>query len=328
LNPRTLESSNPAVRIRLYQKGDERRIVGLFKEVYGKDLTVEQWRWKYLGQGNLRVWAAVALNENDEMVAHYGGIPVRMIFRGRHITGCQCVDAMVREGYRAKEQGIAQSEGIFYRLGNLLYDTFGTFFYAFPGDVYYNWGRKAGHIVECMDVPEYRYGCSSRVTHHASRFYSLKPIEWADKRIDDLWNRVKGNLGWTMVRDRELVAWRYATNPFYKHTIYGLEFLFSKRLSGWVVVRENGDDLMVMDMVFEDSALEVLLRETIHLAFSSGKRQLRLWLPYRYKKRLLSTGFEPVDIRTWMPNFIRYKVAEPEEIRENFYYTMGDTDFL
>ncbi len=321
------------ITVRLYQNGDEQQIVRLFEEVYGKPLTIEQWRWKYLGQGNLRVLAAVALNEQDEIVAHYGGIPVRMIFRGRHITGCQCVDAMVRKEYRAREQGIPVTEGSFYRMGNLLYDTFGTFFYAFPGDVYYNWGRKTGHIEECMDVPEYRCDCSrrsgaSRITHHASRIYSLKQIDWADKRIDDLWNRVKGNLGWTMVRDREFVEWRYATNPFYKHAIYGLEFLFSKRLSGWVVVRENGDDLMAMDLVFEDSALKVLLRETINLAFSSGKRQLRLWLPYRYNKRLLSTGFEPVDIRTWMPNFIRYKVAESEEIRQNFYYTMGDTDFL
>ncbi len=146
--------------MRLYKKGDEHQIVKLFKAVYGRDLTVEQWRWKYLGQGNLRVWSVGAFNENDELIAHYGGIPVRMIFRERHIIGCQCVDAMVRRDYRAKELGITQKEGVFYKISNLLYDTFGTFFYAFPGDVYYNWGRKTGHIEECMDVPDYRYQCS------------------------------------------------------------------------------------------------------------------------------------------------------------------------
>jgi len=318
------------ITVRLYQKGDEYQIVRLFREVYGKDLTVEQWMWKYLGQGNLRVWAAVAFNEKDEIVAHYGGIPVRMIFRGRHITGCQCVDAMARKEYRAKEQGIPQTESAFYKISNLLYDTFGTFFYAFPGEVYYNWGRKTGHIEECMDVPEYRYACgrrsgASRITHHASR---LRPIDWSDKRIDDLWNRVRDSLGWAMVRDREFIAWRYEANPFYKHAIYGLEPLFSKRLSGWVVVREEGDDLMLMDTVFEDGALEALLKEAINLASLYGKGRLRLWLSERYKERLLSAGFEAVDIRTWMPNFIRYRVAESEEIRRNLYYTMGDTDFL
>jgi len=320
-------------RIRLYEKGDEYQIVRLFKEVYNKDLTVEQWMWKYLGQGNLRVWSAVALNENGELIAHYGGIPVRMTFRGRHIIGCQCVDAMVREDFRAKKIGIPQTEGVFYKLSNLLYDTFGTFFYAFPGDVYYNWGRKAGHIEECMDVPDYRYDCgrgahASRITHHASRFYSLKPIGWTDQRIDELWGRVEGEIGWAVVRDREFIKWRYETNPFYKHKIYGLEGLFSRRLSGWVVLRENGDDLMITDSVFEDGSLEPLLRKVAGLGCSMGKKQVRMWLPDRYKKGLLSEGFEPIDIRTWMPNFIRFKVAEPEEIRQNLYYTMGDTDFL
>lgn len=313
-------------KIRLYQQGDEDQIVNLFHEVYGKPLTIEQWRWKYLGQGNLRPWAAVAENEKQEIVAHYGGLPVRMFFRGKHITGCQCVDAMVRKEYRAKEQGIHQTESAFYKISNLLYETFGTFFYAFPGDVYYNWGRKTGHIEECMDVPEYRYDCWRGV--HASRFYSLKPIDWGDERIDDLWDRVRSNIGWAMVRDREFLEWRYKSNPFYQHRIYGLEKAFSRKLSGWVIVRENGDDLMVMDLVFEDGGLEALLRETINLGCSQGKKQVRLWLPYRYKARVLSTGFEAFDIRTWMPNFVAYKVAESEEIRQNFYYTMGDTDFL
>jgi len=316
------------MKIRLYKKGDEQQITGLFQEVYGKNLTIEQWKWKYLGQGNLRVWAAVAENENQEIVAHYGGLPVRMFFRGRHIIGCQCVDAMVRKEYRAKEQGIPQAGSAFHKISNLLYETFGTFFYAFPGDVYYNWGRKTGHIEECIEVPEYRHDCSSHMTHSAVRLYSLKPIEWTDIRIDELWDRVKGNLGWAMIRDREFIAWRYKSNPFYQHRIYGLEKVFSRKLSGWVIVRENGDDLMVMDMVFEDGALEVLLRETIHIGRSMGKKQVRLWLPERYREKLLTLCFQQVDIRTWMPNFVAYKVAESAEIRENFYYTIGDADFL
>ena len=316
------------MKIRLYKKGDEQQIIRLFKEVYGKYLSIEQWQWKYLGQGNLRVWAAVAENEEQDIVAHYGGLPVRMFFRGRHIIGCQCVDAMVRKEYRAKEQGIPQTRSAFFNVSNLLYETFGTFFYAFPGDVYYNWGRKTGHIEECLEVSEYRHGCSSHMTHSAFCLYSLKAIEWKDKRIDELWGSVKGSLGWAMIRDREFIEWRYKSNPSYKHRIYGLEKAFSRRLSGWVIVRENGDDLMVMDMIFEESALEILLLETINIGHSMGKKQIRLWLPERYRENLLSSCFERVDIRTWMPNFVAYKVADSAEIRENMYFTMGDTDFL
>jgi hypothetical protein len=312
--------------IRLYQKGDEEQIVQLFNEVYGKPLTIEQWRWKYFGQGNLRVWAAVALDENGAIVAHYGGLPVRMIFKGRHITACQCVDAMVKESHRAKSLGIPQTEGAFYRVCNLLYDTFGTFFYTIPGDVCYNWGKKTGHIEECITVIEYRYNVQNPVTTRG--FYSLRPILWGDERIDNLWHNVSHGLGWVMVRDREFLHWRFETNPFYQHYLYGLEHLFSRKLLGWGVYRENSDELLLMDLVFEERALDVLLMKFVRLAHSLGKKQVRLWLPQRYHPILETAGFEPYDIRTWIPNLTRYKAAEASEVKEKLYYTMADTDFL
>ena len=314
------------IAIRLYERGDEIQIVRLFQEVYGKPLTVEQWRWKYLGQGNLRVWAALAFNSAGELVAHYGGLPVRMIFKGRHITACQCVDAMVKKGYRANDLGIAQTEGIFYRLGNLLYDTFGTFFYAFPGDVYYNWGRKTGHIEPCLDVPEYRLNCDTKPI--GSSLYRLKVISWDDSRVDKLWRKVQKDIGWAMVRDREFIEWRYQKNPFYNHTLYGLENIISRRLLGWAIVREDGEDWRIMDALFIPSSMEILLSKVAAAGSGMNKKHVKIWLPDRFKERLLAMGFVPHDIHTWMPNFVRFKTADTKEIKDNFYYTMGDTDFL
>lgn len=314
------------VRIRLYEKGDEQQITRLFQEVYGKPLTIKQWQWKYLGLGNLRVWASVAFNEKGELVAHYGGIPVRMLFRGRHIIACQCVDAMARSGYRAKDMGIPQTESIFYRVCNLLYDTFGTFFYTFPGDVCYNWGKKTGHIEECLEVPEYRYQCDKRVSE--GLLYSFSPVDWGDPEIDRLWDRVCKDLGWVMVRDREFIQWRYQDNPFFKHYPYAVKGIFSHRFLALAVVRESGNDLLVMDLVFEDAVLEILLRKLINHAHSRDKKQIKIWLPDRYKSRLMNIGFKPCDIRTWIPNLTRYRVATAREVSENLYYTMGDTDFL
>jgi hypothetical protein len=314
------------VDIRLYRKGDEHHIVRLFQEVYGKPLTVEQWRWKYLGQGNLRVWAALAFNNKGELVAHYGGLPVRMFFRGRHITACQCVDAMVKKGYRANDLGIAQTESIFYRLGNLIYDTFGTFFYAFPGDVYYNWGRKTGHIEECLTVPEYRLNCDGNL--RSSSLYRLRVIGWDDSRVDELWRKVEKDIGWAMVRDREFIDWRYNRNPFYKHVVYGLEHIISKKLHGWAVVRDDGEDWRIMDAVFISTCMETLLAKVAAAGSGMNKKQIKIWLPDVFKQRLQAAGFNSYDIHTWMPNFIRFKTADTEEIRDNFYYTMGDTDFL
>jgi hypothetical protein len=317
----------PDVKIRLYEKGDEHQIVRLFKTVYGKDLTVEQWQWKYLGQGNLRVLSAVSVNERDEIVAHYGAVPVRMRFRGSTIIACQLVDAMVLKGYRAGDLGLSKKQGLFYKLGNLLYETYTTFFYAFPGIVYYSWGRKAGHIEESIEVTEYRTKCKDRGKMN-TLLYSLNPLAWTDERIDDLWSEVRNSLGWTVERDREFLKWRYRENPFYTHSLYGLQSIFSDSLLGLVVIREEGDDIMVMDLVFKDEKLETLLLKTANSFSGKGKNMLRIWIAERYGKRLVKSGFEPFNTGTWIPNFIHVKVADSKEIKDNLNYTMGDTDFL
>jgi hypothetical protein len=316
-----------SVEVRLYREGDEKQIVRLFRTVYGQDLTVEQWRWKYLGQGNVRAYAAVGVAPDGEIVAHFGALPIRMRFRDRSIQAFQLVDAMVKAEWRAKTLGLPPNQSIFYRLGCLLYETYTTFFYAFPGVVYRSWGLKAGHIEDALVVVEYRCRCGD-VRRNAGRGYALKPLNPLDPRIDSLWLDVRESLRWSAARDREFLRWRFAANPFRAHRFYALVHPFRRGLLGWVVLRDDGRDVRVMDLLFRDGMLPALLARTARVAGRNGAEHLRLWLPDRYRATLLAAGFAAVDIQTWMPAFRHVRVADPDEIRPNLYYTMGDTDFL
>jgi len=86
--------------IRLYKAGDEMGIVKLFKEIFNREMTLEEWRWKYTGQGNKKVYSSIAINENNEIVAHYGGVPHRMIYHGKEVYGLSIGDVMVHPAFR------------------------------------------------------------------------------------------------------------------------------------------------------------------------------------------------------------------------------------
>ena len=76
--------------IRHYEKGDEVQIAKLFEYVFHQTMTVEQWRWKYDGQGLYDNKSAVATNEEGGIIGHFGGIPLRMWFKDRFssLSGC------------------------------------------------------------------------------------------------------------------------------------------------------------------------------------------------------------------------------------------------
>ena len=63
-------------RIRQYREEDESAVLSLWRTVFGKDISIDYWRWKYLANpyGN-RILLCV--KQTGEVVVLYGGIPYR-----------------------------------------------------------------------------------------------------------------------------------------------------------------------------------------------------------------------------------------------------------
>jgi len=88
------------VTVRLYQDGDEHGIVRLFREVFGREMTLDEWRWKYRGRGNRKVYSSVGVTDSGEIVAHYGGMPHRMTYHNREVYGLAIGDVIVHPKFR------------------------------------------------------------------------------------------------------------------------------------------------------------------------------------------------------------------------------------
>jgi len=307
--------------IRHYEKGDEVQIARLFDSVFHQTMTVEQWRWKYEGQGFLNQKSVVATNEEGGIIGHFGGIPLRMRFKDKVIVGYQGADVMVDEKYR----GLPNRRGVYFNICRFFYENLPSFVYGFSNLDHLKLGMLLGFFEKAIAV-------NDTVIHaakHAIPLYNLELMGWEDSSINALWNQVSESLGWGIVRDTAFLKWRYGHNPFRSYKLYGLKKRFTKGILGWIVTREGSDDeLFIMDMIFRDEHFENLLKKIMSMAYKHGGKKVILWLSGKYYERLRSMGAAFFKRGTYITNCVWVKMCESTEMEQNLYYTMGDTDFL
>ncbi|MBI5849114.1 MAG: GNAT family N-acetyltransferase [Nitrospirae bacterium] len=309
--------------VRLYQEGDECGIVRLFNEVFEREMTVEEWNWKYKGRGNSSVYSAVAVNSAQETVAHYGGIPHRMIYLGRDIYGLAIGDVMVHPKLRGlklfkKTAELVPEEAV----RNNIY-----LGYGFPNQRALRLPEKLGLYEKIEDV----YEASKKICFQttAARFYfSLSPLSFDDNRIDLLWNDVKTRLKLAVVRDRDYLSWRYQRHPFYSYELWGLQRRWGGGLLGFAVLRRDGEQMLLVDFACRFEMLKNLLRKVENYCWTAGFKRLLLWHPEFLNSSLESLGFVVGPSLTCIPRTTHELTMKKEEIKGNFFYTMGDTDFM
>lgn len=307
--------------IRHYDKGDETQIIRLFDAVFHQPMTVEQWRWKYEGQGFLNKKSVVATNEEGGIIGHFGGIPLRMCFKGGMIVGYQGADVMVNEKYR----GLPNRRGLYFNICRFFYEDLPSFVYGFSNLDHLRLGMLLGFFEKAVTVND----TVMQTSNHLIPLYDFEPMGWGDSEINSLWNQVYESLGWGIVRDTAFLKWRYGHNPYRPYKLYGLRKKFTKGILGWIVTREGSDDeLFLIDMIFKDEHFENLLKKALSMAYKQGKKRVILWLSSKYHGRLRSMGAASLNRGTYITNCVWVKMCESSEMEQNLYYTMGDTDFL
>jgi 2-polyprenyl-3-methyl-5-hydroxy-6-metoxy-1,4-benzoquinol methylase len=310
--------------MRKYQKGDENGIIKLFKEVFGREMTIDEWRWKYRGQGSERIHSVVALNSDHEIIGHYGGIPLRTLYLGKEIKILSTCDVMIHPAYRGfwmlkKITGVFKNDAI---------NNGFRMCYGFPTEKTLMLpAERLGIIERCLRISEAKKDVN--FNNNLNRFlFRLSPLNFDDKRINMLWKAVRGEFEFTVIRDRDYLKWRYKNNSVFSYEIWGLSKRWGTSLFGLAALKmDSAENLSIMDMIFRKDALIPLLQKIENLAFSIGKKGLVLWMPERYHNLLKKNGFVLKDYGV-LGQIVGDDFIQKDEIDSLFYFSMGDTDYL
>jgi len=310
--------------IRLYKHGDEHGIIKLFRDIFGREMTIEEWRWKYVESYPHRVYSAVAEHEEFGIVGHYGGVCLPLIHKGKLMRGLAICDVMVYPKFRgiktlkllssimpreAVKDGIIIGYG-FPNINTLLRP-------ALSLGVY----EKVEDVLEGSKDVTFK----NNSTRYAFRFF---PLDYSDTRIDHLWDSCKNNLALSVVRNRHYLEWRYKNHPFFHYELWGLRKRLGRQLLGIVILRREKDRALLIDFLSMKDMLKPLFHKVENYLYSAGMKTLSLWFPPFMEKQIGAFGFSTKKAPTSIPRTTYEGFLTREEMAGKFFYTMGDTDFL
>jgi len=307
--------------IRDYKTGDEEGITSLFRQVFGQDMTLTQWTWKYgvLGKGNM--YTKVAEDASKRIIAHVGGIPLRGVFRHSKMQFFQMTDVMVHPEVR----GFLGRKNIFDVIMKSAFEDIerdfpDVFCYGFSGARPFIIGKRVG----IYDEVEQAVDISTQLSRSFFNPYTVHTMQWDDDRLDSFWDGVSKGISLAVVRDKEYLCWRYSTNPFFTYRLLGF-FLFGK-LKGWVVIRRSADETLVIDLLTERQRCGNILKSLCNYLICTGEKKMRFWLPPNWRDTIKGYSFQESGVI--VTNVVWKLPLQTPVVKDNFYYTMGDVDIF
>jgi len=324
LSERKYRLPENAVTIRMYKEGDEYGIVKLFKEIFGREMSLNEWRWKYIESYPKKIYSSVAVHEELGIVGHYGCVCLPILHESRLTRGLAICDVMINPKFRGIRtlrdlSGIPPSEAVKdgIRLG-----------YGFPNKD--TLMRPALNLGIYENIEEVIEACKEPAFHKGPVRYGFKlfPLDYTDNRIDRLWESAADNLKLAVVRDSQYLSWRYKRNPLFDYQLWGLKKRLGEELLGLAVLKKEMRRTLIMDFFFKDNLFKPLLVKLENHIHSTGTEEVKLWIPPSMEKIFSDSGFSTAPSGISIPRTTHENTLTKDDIKGRFFYTMGDTDFL
>jgi GNAT superfamily N-acetyltransferase len=221
-------------RIRPYRPGDEKALVTLWTEAFGRSMTEEHWRWKVKGRPTPVENVGIAVAADDRPIFQFVGIPCPAIVLGAHRTVMVGADVVTAPEFRRRGVFTATARRLFETwreagvalvLG-LANDRWGSRAEALGYERYFQlrWlirplrpERILAHKTRLPGLARLRGlgGLWNRVWDRATPAASeitVRTLASATADIDAIWERGLGPVN-SVIRDRAWVAWRYGGSP-------------------------------------------------------------------------------------------------------------------
>jgi hypothetical protein len=315
--------------IRSFRAGDEAQILDLFNRCFPHaPRSLEHFRWKYQRNpyGNERI--SLAFEEGGRLVGHYAGYPVRLCGTG---SPTRPGDGLESPSHIAHHIGDTMTDPAVRHVGRGLTSILGRtarhFYETFcEGKVAFNFGFNVANIQTFST----RYLRAERVAPVAYRVWEHPaPLarwqRWARGYQIEVVNEVTPEFdafgsGFMVRRDAQYLRWRYLQRPDVSYLFLALRRW--RRLVGWSVFRIRDERLLWVDGLSDSLAsTEILLRQ------AAEGRAIECW---NREDALLALGFEsrpePQDLGVMCVPFTMPDAVA--RLRQDFHYTMGDSDLV
>ena len=306
----------------------------LFREVFGKTMTPQQWSWKY-GQGR---GMAVGLARGERLIAHYGGVTRRLQYFGEPALGCQVCDVMVDK--RAREaltrRGPMHKVGATFLEAQIGWGLPHLVGFGFPNDRHLGVAQRLGLYAEvdavvCLTWPASSGMAPGVACELLGTEGGVLPRRQC-KVIERLWTAMAASfpdcvLG---VRDAEWLQHRYLQHPEHRYDVVLVRRRWTLRPVGVLVLRQHERHLELLDLLAAPEHFAALVAVARARAATAGLDHLNCWVTAS-RKHLFEAIDAPelavTDLNIRIPANVHTAGPSAEALRGRWFLMAGDADF-
>ncbi len=315
------------MEIRDYNEGDEIQILQLFEESFGKKLSLDFWKWRFLNNPTNKLMIKL-MWDNNTLVGHYAVSPVKLMFDDEVVLSSLSMTTMTHPNYAGK--------GIFSELAHSLYtdeaaqnnlsSVFGypnnNSHYAFIKNL--NWKNLESVPTFSINVNNIK-PC---VINNVVEFF-----EFTKEHELTFSNIYKKHLV-KVARTVEYLNWRYVKNPINNYIFFEYKFNSENYFAVTKIFKSFSNpaffEIDILELVFPAN-YEILLMLLNAITFKyklSNLSKINIWLSLNDDRHILleKIGFEnnlPITYSGIKVLDNNYK--EMYDSR-NWMYSMGDSD--
>ncbi len=321
----------PRWRITTVTSQEKENIIALFNQVFQPNqMSTALWEWKY-GQGRglgILAW------QNQQLVAHYGGILRKISYLGQYKTAIQITDVMVA----VKERGVFTRQGAFFLVTTTFLENYVGYrtpvwvAYGFPSERHVKLAEHLGLYARVGEMKELRWPALTAKSKIWIQIRHLQPQQYFKEQplINQLWEKMAVTLRQALVgvRNSAYLYHRYLCHP---HKHYEL-LLISRRFTGQalalVVIYREDDLCKIMDYIGDIKWIPLAIYQIRCFAGRWGLRQVQVWITQNFITAFPSESVEQHDLGIYIPHNIWSDTFSPNQIKNQWWLMAGDTDFL
>jgi hypothetical protein len=264
------------VIIREVTTEDEDKVRFLFALCFGKELSRQEWAWKYKDSP----WgstAAIAV-DGEDIIAHYGGMKMQFYFRGKTFVAFQPCDVMTHPGYRSR---IFSKRGAMVKAGEYFYETNPMdFAFGFPSERHAVLGTKQlgytehGYVAVLNKEPAGVSPLRNPLLKVETGWDCIGGTE-----LDALWAKVRDTFALSLEKHSRYIFWRYRDNPAKRYVPVVVRSRYTKRTKAFAVCAVGKNELSVLDFFYAGGfKLKSLLQVFEHIAFNYHVNNIKVWI--------------------------------------------------
>lgn len=316
-----------ALTCRDYRPGDEHRVVGLFRQVFARELNLAVWKWRFAESPFGEAIIKLAF-DGEKLVGHYAVIPMSVQVGNKPVKAGLAVGAMTHPAYTG--------QGVFAHLADEMYgacrDAELRFVYGFPNSNIYGIHVRRHGWKGCGKMSMLQKSLGIRLGG-ALKGEGVWEIDRFGSEVDSLWDKLGHTHQVVIPRTKDFLNWRFAEHPTAEYA-KAIARNHNHDMLGYIALKvyTKGDSIRghIIDMlcVNEKDTVKALLSYSYDYFAGRGVSDISCWMPGHsfYARVLGEEGFVRQETETYFGVKIFDESYRAVGHLSAWYLTMGDSD--